>query len=109
MVRTLEQAIAQLARLPEADQEQIGPKLLSHVEKLNALRAEIDKGLAFAGRGRRSRGQHRRPASRKEFARWRRVDLLSSGRPKRPTISIISRTTMPKSLDAQLPTKSCAK
>ena len=45
MVRTLEQAIAQLSQLPEADQEQIGLKLLSHVEKLNALRAEIDKGL----------------------------------------------------------------
>jgi hypothetical protein len=45
MVRTLEQAIAQISRLPEADQEQIGRKLLSHVEKLNALRAEIDKGI----------------------------------------------------------------
>jgi hypothetical protein len=54
MVRTLEQAIAQLSRLPEADQEQIGRKLLSHVEKLNALRAEIDKGLRSldAGEGR---------------------------------------------------------
>jgi hypothetical protein len=45
MVTTLEQAIAQIARLPDADQEQIGRKLLSHVEKLNALRAEIDKGI----------------------------------------------------------------
>jgi hypothetical protein len=45
MVRTLEQAIAKISRLPEADQEQIGRKLLSHVEKLNALRAEIDKGI----------------------------------------------------------------
>jgi hypothetical protein len=45
MVRTLEQAIAQISRLPEADQEQIGRKLLSHVEKLNAFRAEIDKGI----------------------------------------------------------------
>jgi hypothetical protein len=54
MVRTLEQAIAQLSRLSEADQEQIGRKLLSHVEKLNALRAEIDKGLRSldAGEGR---------------------------------------------------------
>ena len=53
MVRTLEQAIAQLSRLPEADQEQIGRKLLSHVEKLNALRAEIDAGLSSldAGKG----------------------------------------------------------
>ena len=42
MVKTLEQAIAQLSRLPDADQEQIGRKLLSHIEKLNALRAEID-------------------------------------------------------------------
>ena len=45
MVKTLEQAIAQISRLPDADQEQIGRKLLSHVEKLNALRAEIDKGI----------------------------------------------------------------
>jgi hypothetical protein len=45
MVKTLEQAIAQISRLPDADQEQIGRKLLSHVEKLNALRHEIDKGI----------------------------------------------------------------
>ena len=53
MVRTLEQAIAQLSRLPEADQEEIGRKLLSHVEKLSALRVEIDKGLRSldAGKG----------------------------------------------------------
>jgi hypothetical protein len=54
MVKTLEQAIAQISRLPDADQEQIGRKLLSHVEKLNALRAEIDKGIGSldAGNGR---------------------------------------------------------
>lgn len=53
MVRTLEQAIAQISRLPEADQEQIGRKLLAHVEKLNALRDEIDEGLNSldAGKG----------------------------------------------------------
>lgn len=53
MVRTLEQAIAQISRLPDADQEQIGRKLLSHVEKLNALRDEIDKGIHSldAGKG----------------------------------------------------------
>ena len=45
MVRTLEQTIAQISRLPDADQEQIGRKLLSHVEKLTALRDEIDKGV----------------------------------------------------------------
>src|SRR5260370_16772448 len=45
MVRTLEQAIAQISCLPEADQEQTGRKLLSDVEKLNALRAEIDRGI----------------------------------------------------------------
>jgi hypothetical protein len=45
MVRTLEQAMAQISKLPETDQEQIGRKLLSHVEKLNALRTEIDKGI----------------------------------------------------------------
>ena len=54
MVKTLEQAIAQLSRLPDDDQEQIGRKLLSHIEKLNALRAEIDNGIRSldAGEGR---------------------------------------------------------
>jgi hypothetical protein len=56
MVRTLEQAIAELERLPTEDQEQIGRTLLSHVEKLRALRAEIDNGLRSldAGLGRES-------------------------------------------------------
>ncbi|GLR98670.1 MULTISPECIES: hypothetical protein [Bradyrhizobium] len=45
MVRKLEQAIAQISRLPAADQEEIGRKLLSHVQKLSALRSEIDRGI----------------------------------------------------------------
>jgi hypothetical protein len=45
MVRTLEKAIAEIANLPDADQEQIGQRLLSHVEKLRQLRAAIDKGI----------------------------------------------------------------
>ena len=54
MVKLLEQAIAEVASLPAADQEQIGRSLLSHVEKLRKLRAEIDKGLRSldAGGGR---------------------------------------------------------
>lgn len=45
MVRTLEKAIAAVSNLPDADQEQIGQLLLSHVEKLRQLRVEIDKGI----------------------------------------------------------------
>ena len=54
MVRALEQAIAKISRLPDADQEEIGRKLLSHLERLNALRAELDKGIRSldAGEGR---------------------------------------------------------
>ncbi len=54
MVKTLEQAIVEVANLPVADQEQIGRKLLSHVEKLRQLRVEIDKGIRSldAGEGR---------------------------------------------------------
>jgi hypothetical protein len=54
MVKTLQKAIAELANLPAADQEEIGRKLLSHVEKLNKLRADIDAGLRSldAGEGR---------------------------------------------------------
>jgi hypothetical protein len=45
MVKVLEQAIAELARLPEADQEQIGRSLLSLVDKIRRVRAELDKGI----------------------------------------------------------------
>ena len=51
MVRTLEQAIAEISRLPDADQEQIGRKLLTHVEKLRAIRIEIDKGIQSLDEG----------------------------------------------------------
>ncbi len=54
MTETLAQAIAQISRLPDADQEAIGRKLLLHVERLHALRTEIDKGTRSldAGKGR---------------------------------------------------------
>ena len=45
MIKTLEAAIAEIATLPDADQEQIGRQLLSHVEKLRSLRQELDKGI----------------------------------------------------------------
>ena len=45
MTKVLEQAIAEVATLPEADQDEIGRRLLSHVEKLRQLREEIDKGI----------------------------------------------------------------
>lgn len=45
MVKSFERAVAAVATLPDADQEQIGRRLLSHVEKLRQLRAEVDKGL----------------------------------------------------------------
>jgi hypothetical protein len=45
MVKALEQAIAEIESLPASDQEQIGRKLLSHVEKLRLLRGDIDKGI----------------------------------------------------------------
>jgi len=45
MVKTLERAMEELASLPEADQEQIGRRLLSHVDKLRQLRADVDKSL----------------------------------------------------------------
>jgi hypothetical protein len=53
MTKALEQAIAEVEGLSEADQEQIGRQLLSHVEKLRRLRAELDKGIRSldAGKG----------------------------------------------------------
>ena len=53
MVKTLEQVLAEIETLPDADQEQIGRQLLSHVEKLRSLREELDKGVRSldAGKG----------------------------------------------------------
>lgn len=54
MVKSLELAIAELANLPDPDQERIGSRLLSHVEKLHQPRTEVDKGIRSldAGEGR---------------------------------------------------------
>jgi hypothetical protein len=53
--KILETAMAEVATLPEADQEKIGQELLAHVEKLRSLRAEIDKGIRSldAGKGKK--------------------------------------------------------
>ncbi|RAI43361.1 hypothetical protein CH341_14805 [Rhodoplanes roseus] len=54
MVKALEQAVAALSRLPEAEQERIAGELLSHLEKVTSLRADIEAGLRSldAGEGR---------------------------------------------------------
>ena len=44
MAKAVETAIEVLRSLPERDQERMGRQLLSHIEKLLALRQEIDKG-----------------------------------------------------------------
>jgi hypothetical protein len=53
--KVLEDAIAEVASLPHADQEKIGRELLAHVEKLRRLRADIEKGIRSldAGKGRK--------------------------------------------------------
>jgi hypothetical protein len=53
MIKALEHAISELSRLPEADQEQISRELIAHVQKLQALRDALDKGLRSldAGKG----------------------------------------------------------
>lgn len=53
MTKLLERAIAEVEALPQADQEQIGRQLPSHVEKLRRLRTELDKSIASldAGQG----------------------------------------------------------
>jgi hypothetical protein len=54
MTKVMKQAVDEVSALPESDQETIGRQLLSHVEKLRHLRADIDRGERSldAGRGR---------------------------------------------------------
>jgi len=53
MGKSLERALAEVVNLPEADQEQIGRQLLSHIEKLRQLRTDVDRGIRAldAGKG----------------------------------------------------------
>jgi hypothetical protein len=51
MTKALEDAIHEIARMPETDQEKIGRGLLSHIEKLRSLRDAIDPAIASLNRG----------------------------------------------------------
>lgn len=45
MTNALKEAVAEVERLSEADQENIGRQMLHHVDKLRALRADIEQGI----------------------------------------------------------------
>ena len=45
MTKSLKEAVAVVERLPERDQENIGRQVLNHVEKLRALRKDIETGI----------------------------------------------------------------
>ena len=49
MVKTLERALAEVASLPEAAQEQIGRDLLAYLAKFRSLRQTIDDSIARGG------------------------------------------------------------
>jgi hypothetical protein len=42
MTKTLERALAEIARLPEADQDRIGRELLAEVERLRSSAADLE-------------------------------------------------------------------
>ena len=67
MVKALEQAIAEIGTLPDTDQEEIGRRLLSHVEKLRQLREEIDKGTRSLDAG------AEKPLDTAEFLRGKHI------------------------------------
>ena len=54
MMKVLQEALAEVERLPASDQESIGRQVLHHVERLRLLRDDIDEGLRSldAGKGR---------------------------------------------------------
>ena len=53
MTKALKEAVAEVERLPEADQKIIARQVLNHVEKLRMLRDDIDEGMRplDAGKG----------------------------------------------------------
>ena len=55
MTKVLKDAIDMVAMLPEADQDKIGREILDHVEKIRALRTDLQDGVVSldAGKGRK--------------------------------------------------------
>jgi hypothetical protein len=51
VTKVLERAIFEVAALPAADQEKIGRGIIAHVEKLRALRADLELGIQWLDRG----------------------------------------------------------
>lgn len=51
VTKVLEEAIVEVAALPAADQEKIGREIIAYVEKLRALRADLDLGIQSLDRG----------------------------------------------------------
>jgi hypothetical protein len=54
MTKVLRDAIAKVEALPEAEQDRIARELIDYLDKLNALRAEVEIGIRQldAGEGR---------------------------------------------------------
>jgi plasmid stabilization system protein ParE len=81
---------ANLAWLPESDQETIGRQLLSHVEKLRRLRMEIDRGERSldAGLGRTlDIDEFVERAKERHGGHWEAADLVA-GSDSRPRIDL---------------------
>lgn len=55
MIKVLREAIAKVEALPEAEQDRIARELIDYVDKLSALRADLDVGIRQldAGEGRK--------------------------------------------------------
>jgi hypothetical protein len=51
MTNTLRDAVAEVERLPQEDQEIIGRQVLTHVEKLRGLRGDIDAAMRSLAAG----------------------------------------------------------
>ena len=51
MTTALKKAVSAVETLPQADQENIARQMLTHVEKLQALRSDIDAGIRSLDEG----------------------------------------------------------
>ena len=99
MTKLLERALAEAARLPEEMQDRVGRELLTYIEKLGRLQADIDVGRGSSDEGRRVELDLEEVLARARLTAA--LDWLAERRVRRPQSNIDAGTQVSQMRDEE--------